>query len=547
MFCTKCGNEIPNDAKSCPACGAPVEGFAAPEAPLAPESAAGGAPRKGMNRGVVLGIAAVALALLIALAVTLLNPGKAAKSKLDKALAKSAAAYETAAEALGAPDFEKLSESKKISQSGSFEVRSIAGLDSDMIKGLGFRFASGYDLKGKKMDLTGTAFFGSADLIGAQLTAEDNLMYLYVPELFGDTAYGVDTTTLGADLDKLSEGELPEEYANLSFNLFDLLETLDTDPVKPDKEAEKALRDAIEVKKAGSATVEVNGQSLKCDQYHVVIPKDAMKDYVDAAKNLYNDLAYDQKILEVLHSIGLPEDVVAEIEDSFEEGYGESSSIFDEIKDFVKELGDLELEVYVNGGYVSAVTWEGTLYGANSEFAMYLGGGKNYVDDLKVELRSGDDRCTLTSTGDHAVKSGTFTDALTLNYHVDEEDGTIESELSYTPAKATNNFNWSVKAAGQTFKSEGLLTMNKSGFDMQLDELSLAGESGEKLFSARASWAFGPYDEQKLTAAKTTLLSSMSRGAMEDLVEEISNNTMSWAQRVYEKNEDLFGMLSLFF
>lgn len=42
MFCNQCGQKLPDDARFCPDCGAPVEPDPAPKAPEPPEEAAAG-------------------------------------------------------------------------------------------------------------------------------------------------------------------------------------------------------------------------------------------------------------------------------------------------------------------------------------------------------------------------------------------------------------------------------------------------------------------------------------------------------------------------
>lgn len=106
----------------------------------------------------------------------------------------------------------------------------------------------------------------------------------YIPELMDGTALGLDTATLGKDLDKLDEyGDLRDEIGDLSFNIFDIMDAY-SKPVLLDKAAVKAFYKAVEVKKAGSETIDVNDYNVKCTAYHVVIPEDAMKDLLDAMK-----------------------------------------------------------------------------------------------------------------------------------------------------------------------------------------------------------------------------------------------------------------------
>lgn len=615
MFCSQCGKEIRENEKFCGACGAPNEGYvpqdapepvtaepaapaeqpapetvdaapveqpapvetpaaenvpevsaAVPAAETVPEASAAvpaaepvqsAAPaytapaKKGLGKGAVMGVVAAALALVALAVVLIVSLGGGPKAKVGAAAAKSLKAYASAADAVGMPDLAKLYESKKVSQSVSLELRSIASLpgyyygdmDADALKGLGVRFTSGYDLSGRKMGFSGAAYYGSTDLITGEALIDNNVVSLYVPELFDGTAYGMDTTTLGKDLDKL-EAPLPDGYEKLSFNIFDLIEQLESEPPKVDKAATKALIKAIEVKKAGTGSIDVNGSSTKCAQYHVLIPKDAMKDYIDALKDAYKESGYDKKVIEALRSTGIDRDELASIEDEIKSGYSEGAEVFTQLKDAVKELGDLELDVYVNGGYVMAAVWEGRIDGSRGELGIYLGGGKNYVDDLSVELRADNGRLSLVSNGDHAAKGGTFTDSTTLRYRDNWSDETIKSELEYQPKKSSDNFSWRVKADDQTLKADGRLAMDKNSLDLQLDDVSLTDGSGDKQFSVRAGWSVGPYSAQKLSASKTELISSMSRSSLEELEEDIEKNAERWGERMYDKYEDVFRLLS---
>lgn len=85
MFCTKCGNEMPDGSKFCTKCGAAFGGAATPEAPTAAGSASGqgvpaaGAPEaaatpKKKRGALVAGIAAAAVVALAAVGIAVANP-----------------------------------------------------------------------------------------------------------------------------------------------------------------------------------------------------------------------------------------------------------------------------------------------------------------------------------------------------------------------------------------------------------------------------------------------------------------------------------------
>lgn len=583
MFCANCGKEIRDDAKFCPYCGSTIGGDeTAPEAPevapaanempktaavtgaaaaaeaayadAATDGAALGTKRRG--RGLMIAIIAVAAVLCIGVIVVAASLFGSPKAKLGSAVSKSLKAYESAASSVGIPDLAKLYESKKVTQSASIEIRSLADIytwyygymDASPLKGLGVRLTAGYDQSGRKMDLTGAAYYGSTDLITAEASVDNNVVTVYVPEFFDNTAYGLDTSTLGKDLDKLLDSDMPDGYEKLSFNIFDLIDQLSGEHPEADKNATKSLVKAIEVEKVGKGSVEVNGSNIQCTQYHVMIPKDAMKDYVDAMKTAYKDADYDKKIIDALRSTGIPKDDLAYLEDSIKEAYGEGEDVFDQLKDAIKEIGDLELEVYVDGGYVMAVEWNDKISGTKVEFGAYFGGGKNYVDDLSMELRADSTRISFDSSGDHAAKSGTFTDETSIRVRDSWSDESIKSELEYQPKKSSDNFSWHVKLGSSgSFKADGQLTTGKDSLALQLEDLSYTDGGGEKQFALEVGYSIAPYSAQKISTSKTTMLSSMKRSDIEDLVDDIEDNATDWADRMYDKYEDMIDLLGWIF
>ena len=78
MFCPECGNQVPDGTKFCPSCGnafgdasapAPAGGAAQPAAPqgVAYTPVAPAAPAKGANKGLIIGLAVVAVAIVAAI------------------------------------------------------------------------------------------------------------------------------------------------------------------------------------------------------------------------------------------------------------------------------------------------------------------------------------------------------------------------------------------------------------------------------------------------------------------------------------------------
>ena len=92
MTCRYCGNELRDDAKFCPHCGA-VSGTA-PMAPVydSPKAPSGGKGKKGL----LIGGAVAAVAVIALLTVVVSGMLSNAKGQVEKALSKTAAAYAAA-------------------------------------------------------------------------------------------------------------------------------------------------------------------------------------------------------------------------------------------------------------------------------------------------------------------------------------------------------------------------------------------------------------------------------------------------------------------
>lgn len=225
----------------------------------------------------------------------------------------------------------------------------------------------------------------------------------------------MNTETLGADLAAMTGDD---SVKDLSFNLFDLvdmvLERVDQEKLEQDlKAANKALWEEAKVKKSGTRTLDLNGTETKTAAYRVTFPQKALEDYADALVEVMSAISYYDLYEDIYRSMGMPQDQIDEIMDALEEldPYG---ALADDLKDAIDETGDLELEVCLSGGHVSALLYEGEIDGTDLSLALYLGGGEAYVDDLSLELEVDGEAITVKSTGDHGGKSGVFTDKTTI-------------------------------------------------------------------------------------------------------------------------------------
>ena len=550
MFCRNCGKEMRDDAQFCPNCGA-VNGAAAngsaQSAPASssasPAGLSGGRKHRGL--GLIIGGGVAALAVIVLLVSVVSGLFVSPAGRVEKALAKTLSAYESVSKELGMPDLKKLQKDKSTSARFSVELKGIssqlAGYDLSDLYGLGLRMSSNYDGNGRKMDAQLTAFWDEDELATIQMLADGANLYLGSPQFTNGSFYGLNTETLGKDVSELSGDDSMED---LSFNLFDLMDiAMKSQPGEEEekavKEANKALRAAIEVKKTGSKTVDVNGKSTKTTAYQVIIPQDALEDYVDALEDIMSSIDYVEMYEELLTATGMPKSAVKEIMSQMEDVdvYGEMA---DGVKDALDVLGDVELEVCLSGGYISAVFYEDRIQGTKVEAALYLGGGDQYADNLSLEIQANGGEILLESAGNHTGKGGTFTDETTIRVKEGSNSlGRVTSVMSYTPKGGAFTWELSADSSGSSLGSlemEGTLATTKDSLDLKLEDVSVRA-MGVELVSLGVEYFVGPCKGMEVSAGSPTMLADMDEDDLMDLAYDIQEYAEDWAADM----QDLLG------
>lgn len=567
MLCSQCGKEIGDGAKFCPHCGAaaaaPTSGPAAtPEsgagtgsytyaygsstsnsagvgsAPASPPSPPEDTGKRG-KKGFIIGGAVAAVAVVAVLLVVLVsNLFTSPKGQVEKAIAKSLSAYASAGEKIDLPDMAELTQDKSVSQSFSMELNSInsglVGYDLSSLQGLGLRLSGGYDQKGRRADGELAAFWGDNEIASFVMAVDDNVLSFASPQFTGGEAYGLDTETLGADLARLGVEDEDIDVSSISFNLFDLAEQ--TAPSQQSEEMERELAKAaarlggaIEVEKAGKKTIEVNGASVNAAAYLVTIPEEAMEEYADALSDAMAQMDSQEQSRKLLRAIGLDEDTINSMMPDMTgiDAYGE---VFDALKEMLRAMGDLELEVYLDGGYVCAVEYSKEQNGSRLELGLYLGGGDSYVDDFSLRIAVDNEEVLMESTGNHSGKGGEFTDETTLR--VRSGGSTlfrISSDLSYRPDGGADNFEWRLNMNNAaSLKMAGRLSTGKCSMVFQLDDVTLTA-AGMEICSLSVDYEVGPYrNGAEASLAGPTLLGGMELDELDELYYEIEYYAQEW-------------------
>ena len=542
MFCSKCGRKIEDGAAVCPGCGAPVGESdilksALDQRPYSsdPEVApAGGEPVPGKRKRWVLpaaiGGAAVACILAAVLLSGLLG---GAKGTLTKALAKSVAAWQEAADSLELADLSKLYQDRQAGQRMTVRLKRLSDRFDDqarMLEGMSLTLSEELDLPARKMEIGLGVSYGSAELLWAGMTGNDSVLSLSCPALLGEQPYGADTETLGQTLYRLDPDGM-ETVQNASFNIFDLLEAMAAPP-KVDAAASKALSDAIEVEKCGTAEVDVNGRSLRCEGYRVTIPQGAMLDCLDAVKAAYAARRWNEEIIEVMRSFGATEEELAVMEEQLE-----SRDALEALAETLEETGDVELEVFVSDGCISRVRWTGE----GDSLDVCFGGGERYADDLSLDILigMGQSHFRLASSGNHGGTEGAYTDTTVLLFEDADAYGdfSLESRLTYDPQSSQDNFSWTLEGEGMTLAAKGQVTRGDEELFLDLENVSVSF-LGEEYAALGISWLIRPCAE--ISPTVPVMLENMTEADLESLYADVTANAQSWLFGLMGQAPELF-------
>lgn len=544
MICRSCGQEISDEAKFCPYCGMDpagtagggsawspspgTAGYAGPEAPV------GRRKGKGLLIGGIVAAVAVVTAAAVAVSGLFSNP----KGQVERALAKSTAAYAQASDRMGLPDLSGLSREQSYSQGFTLSLNevssNIGGVDLSDLRGLGLRMAAGLSGRERKLDFELSAFWDDQELLRLLLLAEDAELYFNSPQVTGDIFYGVNTETIGADLARTTGDD---SMKNMSFNLFDWVDMVveRTDPEAMEqalKEANGALWEAVQVKKEGTRTRTVNGTEQKTASYQVTVPREAMADYVDALAEVMSSVNYYDLYEEMFRSMGMPEEELEDFLEELEEMdiYGEAA---DQLKEALKELGDLELEVCLYDGYVSALLYEGDIDGSDVELTLNLGGGGEYVDDIRLDMEIEGQKLTLVSSGDHGGKSGVFTDETTIRLTSGSLNmGRLTSDFRYDPKGTGSNLSWELTIPGAgSLDMTGRLTAGEDSVSLALDDISVKVMGLEVCSLGLEYWA-GPYEQGPSLTGEPQIITRMDENQLMQMVLDTQERVLNWSSEM---------------
>lgn len=556
MFCEKCGTEIIDGTRFCHRCGAPVtvtpvpapapqqnippvpapaSHQMAPYTPAPTPASRQKPPRKPVNFKKLIPLIAVAAVLILVVTAVCIFFGNPT-TQLARAFLKSGKAFASAAESTGLTDLEDVFDRTDSSQYLSVSLEEMDGYRE--LEGLGILLNHDVSMSGRKIGTTLTAFYGSSDLLSIHAKFDNDQFHLGSPQLTEDTFYMISTTALGDVFSGLLE---IDELSGVSFNIFDLYKQAlkltegNEEAREAVIEAGKALLKAVEVKKGKRDTVDVNGTDLSCSTYRVRIRKTAVLDFLNALEDALQSMDSTDATLELLSSAGFPAEMLDEVEYALEDSQYQLEEIFDALRDTADELGNIDLDVYVNKGYVVAVVYEFEVNDVEAELVLSIGGGKNYVDDLSLRLTTEYGEMLLTSQGNHTGKGGVFTNDTILTLKDDYSKETLfQMALSYKPDAKDDNFSLQLELDGVEISLEGLLSCGKDSFHLRLDEVEV-----DDTVTFRVEYRFESYAGDNIPVADTVDVANLSMLELGQIAAELYNNVTAWASGLTQEFPDL--------
>lgn len=561
MLCLQCGKEIGEGAKFCPHCGAVIAASAPGPEPApsqdggtagpayrygTPQKAPrpGGDPwdasapgeKKGGKKGLIIGGAIAAVAVVAALAVALSGLFSSPKGQVEKAVAKTLSVYTDTGKGMGLPNMAEVSRSGSVSQSFRVELNSVSseltGYDLSALGGLGVSVSGDCDREGRRLGGELAVFWGENEIASVQMAADDNVFSFASPQFTKGDAYGVDTETLGAELARLGVEDERIPVEDIGFNLFDLMEQSvsggqDEDAKQAAGKAGKRLAQAVEVEKNGRKEITVNGKSVNAAAYRVVVPQEAMEEYMDAVEDIVKLADGQESMRQLLRAIGLGEDVIDEItSDAVGGSYDE---VFDALGQMFQAMGDLELDVYLDGGYVCAVEYAKEVDGETLEIGLYLGGGERYVDDLSLRIAANGGELLVESSGSHGGKDGVFTDRTVFRVRSGGSTAfRVSSDFRYEPKALSGNFGWKLNVNNAaSVEMNGQLTAGKDSVNLRLDDVVLRA-AGMKICSLAVDYSVNPCRDVEVSLPAPALLGDMDEGDLLELYYTVEENAQEW-------------------
>lgn len=382
MFCTKCGEALPDDALFCTSCGEPMEmDTGEGGAPEGGKALAGKKKGHSKTRLIVLGaVAGVTVCALIVGAVVWNRPGAVILRSIKNTVKAASTQESGVAQYLGMNKINKMLTSGDSRQTMTIEASSDYGITSS---GLGVNWQLDKSKDGKMRGaVSGTV--ADMDAIGLEFYNDKEITVVGIPDLYKKYFY-------------LNHGELEEKLKSSKFRAM-LKENFDIhisgDFSKEQREVVSGYWSAskrdwavlaknMKITKLDKRMFTIGGKGKSCKGYEITIQKEDLKNVTKGYFNYLSDNSY------IVNSIGAmvsesPEDVKLGLKTMRKELVKAMK------EDFVIQLyiGPKGRIVYGESGYSLRIDSYTDL---NLTGALEMTGQKNPLDKLKLEIEANND------------------------------------------------------------------------------------------------------------------------------------------------------------
>lgn len=418
--------------------------------------------------------------------------------------------------------------------------------DGGMV-GFGLNYTQDINKKDREVGFT-AAVSANGETMNGQLLIEDDELYIELPDLLESGLYGVNTETLGTDLGKLSALGLEdlEDWGNLSFNVFDLMElATDISGVEEKVPLAQSVADlavSMEKTEVGSEVIEIHGENYECTKYDGLLKEEHAEEFLYNVADRVGGLDYQGAVEAVITGLGLPEDTEEELLQEFDMENPDMSEAADGIHELVSAVGDIEMDLYYSGEFLMAAIYEKEIEGGTLTISLYISGEK-YADEVSLIIEVDDDddenldALEIHSTGNHNGEGDVFTDKTVVRGVYGYAEVTLLTlELDYAYGEDKDNFDWAleVPAADIAVTADGTLQIGGGEIELDLDQIKVE-VAEETLIEMSGRIRFANYE--KRVSGKKKMLPEMTMLELYRVAALISENQEAFN----EKAEIVFG------
>ncbi|MCC8024829.1 MAG: zinc ribbon domain-containing protein [Clostridium sp.] len=541
MFCTKCGEVLPDDALFCTSCGEPVE-TETEEGGGSEAGAADPGRKKGPSKTVLIAmgaVAGVAACGLVAAAFVWNRPGAVVLRGIKNTVEAACTQESGVSEYLGMNKINKMLTSGDSRQTMTFEGAAGSSDYGITSASVGFNWQLDKSKDGKTSGkVTGTV--ANMDAIGLEFYNDKDITVVGLPDLYKKYFY-LNHKELEEKLESSKfRAKLREDFdINISGNYSKEERDIAYGYWTASKGDWAALAKNMKITGLDKKKFTIGGKSKACKGYELTIQKDDLK---NINEGFFNYLSGNSYVVDGLGAMS----------------YGwydydkRVSAVKDDFKTMRKELAkalkdDLVIRLYIGPkGRIVYAESEYSLRIDSSErlnlsCALEMTGEKNPLDNLKLEGELDDGRYGNSAgfTVERELKDGktSLKDSLEVEGYIKDNYGdrlscrtTAEGSLNKENAEWEVELGLVVPGFRASAAAEGSVEDLKKGsrFNILLDDVTLkAYDSTAPILEVEASYGVEPLKEAVVNPgedAKTVNVLNLSADDWKEIEDEIEDN-----------------------